>query len=114
MRPEFTGTLAIEGGRHPIMDVAFKDPVIPNDTFASLSSSFQIITGPNMSGKSTYIKQVALLVIMAQIGSFIPAKYASVRLCSQVKQKKLFQALVVSALEHLIISSLQDSLSSHK
>lgn len=64
-----------------------KEPVVPNDTFASLSSSFQIITGPNMSGKSTYIRQVALLTIMAHMGSFVPASYASFRLCDQVCNK---------------------------
>lgn len=84
VRPEFTSTLAIEAGRHPIMEHIQKEPVVPNNTFASLSSSFQIITGPNMSGKSTYIRQVALLTIIAHMGSFVPASYASFRLCDQV------------------------------
>ncbi|ORZ03848.1 muts domain V-domain-containing protein [Syncephalastrum racemosum] len=84
VRPEFTSTLAIKAGRHPITDIIQKEPVVANDTFASLSSSFQIITGANMSGKSTYIKQVALLTIMAQMGSYVPAEYASLRLCDQV------------------------------
>lgn len=87
VRPEFTSILAIEAGRHPIMEHMQKEPVVPNDTFASLSSSFQIITGPNMSGKSTYIRQVALLTIMAHMGSFVPASYASFRLCDQVCNK---------------------------
>ncbi|KAI8145098.1 muts protein 4 [Fennellomyces sp. T-0311] len=84
VRPEFTSTLAIEKGRHPIMERIQKEPVIANDTYTSLSSSFQLITGPNMSGKSTYIKQIALLTIMAQAGSFVPANYASFRLCDQI------------------------------
>jgi DNA mismatch repair protein MSH4 len=69
VRPEFSNTLAIKSGRHPILDVILSFPLVPNDTFASLSSNFQFITGPNMSGKSTYLRQVALLNIMAQIGS---------------------------------------------
>ncbi|KAI7883907.1 hypothetical protein K492DRAFT_205104 [Lichtheimia hyalospora FSU 10163] len=89
VRPEFTSTLAIECGRHPIMEHIQKEPVVPNDTFASLSSSFQIITGPNMSGKSTYIKQVALLTILAHMGSFVPASYASFRLCDQILSRLL-------------------------
>ncbi|KAI9493031.1 DNA mismatch repair protein Msh4 [Zychaea mexicana] len=84
VRPEFTNTLAIEAGRHPIMERIQQEPVIPNDTYTSLSSSFQLITGPNMSGKSTYIKQIGLLTIMAQAGSFVPATYASFRLCDQI------------------------------
>ncbi|OAC99555.1 hypothetical protein MUCCIDRAFT_42353 [Mucor lusitanicus CBS 277.49] len=84
VRPEFSNTLAIKSGRHPILECILLVPVVPNDTFTSLSSSFQFVTGPNMSGKSTYLKQVALLVIMAQIGSFVPADYASFRLCDQM------------------------------
>ncbi|KAI7863458.1 muts domain V-domain-containing protein [Spinellus fusiger] len=84
VRPEFTNTLAIKAGRHPILDKISKNSIVPNDTFASLSSSFQFITGPNMSGKSTYIKQIALIAIMAHMGSFVPAEYASFRLSDQI------------------------------
>lgn len=65
----FSDVLAIKSGRHPILDHILTFPLVPNDTFASLSSSFQFITGPNMSGKSTYLRQVALLNVMAHIGS---------------------------------------------
>ncbi|GAA5880327.1 hypothetical protein JCM16303_003899 [Sporobolomyces ruberrimus] len=81
LRPELTETLAIKSGRNPlheqfrISDGAF----VPNDTYASLASSFQIITGSNMSGKSTLLRQIALLHVMAQIGCFVPASYASFR-----------------------------------
>ncbi|KAL0083767.1 muts domain V-domain-containing protein [Phycomyces blakesleeanus] len=84
LRPEFTNTFAIKSGRHPILDIIRKGQIVPNDTYISLSSSFQFITGPNMSGKSTYIKQIALLTIMAQIGSFVPAEYASFRISNQL------------------------------
>ncbi|RUS27666.1 hypothetical protein BC938DRAFT_482923 [Jimgerdemannia flammicorona] len=56
---------------------------VPNDTYASETANFQFITGPNMSGKSTYLRQIALFGVMAQIGSFVPAEYASIRIVSQ-------------------------------
>lgn len=68
VRPEFTDTLAIKNGRHPILErMAGQQPVL-NNSYISEGSNFVIITGPNMSGKSTYLKQVALCQIMAQIG----------------------------------------------
>ncbi|EJU01521.1 hypothetical protein DACRYDRAFT_89247 [Dacryopinax primogenitus] len=81
IRPEFTSTLAIKAGRHPILEVV-QPPgmLVANDVYCSDGTSFQLVQGPNMSGKSTYIRQVALLVIMAMIGCFIPAEYASFRL----------------------------------
>lgn len=76
-RPELTNTLAIKSGRHPIREKVHKAQFIPNDAYATQQSRFQIITGCNMSGKSTYIRSLALMAIMAQIGSFVPATYAS-------------------------------------
>jgi DNA mismatch repair protein MSH4 len=70
VRPEFTDTLAVKGGRYPMM---LGSDFIANDAFATESCRFQIITGPNMSGKSTYLRQIALLSIMAQIGSLYSA-----------------------------------------
>ncbi len=69
MRPEFTDTLAIKQGRHPILERISGQQPISNDIYISEGSNFVIITGPNMSGKSTYLKQVALCQIMAQIGT---------------------------------------------
>ncbi|KAK6516359.1 MutS protein msh4 [Arthrobotrys conoides] len=74
-RPEFKNTLAIKDGRHPIREKIHKEKLIPNDVYASQQTRFQIITGCNMSGKSTYIRQIALMTIMAQIGSYVPASY---------------------------------------
>ncbi|XP_072025616.1 mutS protein homolog 4-like [Amphiura filiformis] len=84
VRPDFTDTLAIKQGKHPILEKIAFEPPIPNNTYASEESNFVIITGPNMSGKSTYLKQIALLQIMAQIGCFVPADYASFRICDQI------------------------------
>ncbi|KAF9261928.1 hypothetical protein L218DRAFT_980745 [Marasmius fiardii PR-910] len=81
LRPEFTGTLAIKSGRHPILEtVKSGGTLVPNDVYCDDSSSFQIIQGPNMSGKSTYLRQVALLAVMAMCGSFVPAEYASFKI----------------------------------
>ncbi|KAE9397228.1 hypothetical protein BT96DRAFT_860285 [Gymnopus androsaceus JB14] len=82
VRPEFSGgTLAVKSGRHPILEtVQSAGTLVPNDVYCDDSSSFQIIQGPNMSGKSTYLRQVGLLSIMAMCGSFVPAEYASFRI----------------------------------
>ncbi|XP_065888856.1 mutS protein homolog 4-like isoform X2 [Dysidea avara] len=84
IRPEFTDTLAVKNGRHPILDKLSPEPPVANNTYTSAQNNFLIITGPNMSGKSTYMKQIALMQIMAQIGCFVPAEYASFRVADQV------------------------------
>ncbi|RHZ86046.1 hypothetical protein Glove_55g65 [Diversispora epigaea] len=84
VRPEFTDTLAIKNGRHPMRECLYTDPFIPNDTYANNATNFQLITGPNMSGKSTYLRQIVLISIMSQIGSFVPAEYASFRMTNQI------------------------------
>ncbi|OOO12884.1 DNA mismatch repair protein MutS domain protein [Aspergillus oryzae] len=76
VRAELTDVLAIKSGRHPIREKIHTKKFIPNDAYATQQSHFQVITGCNMSGKSTYIRSLALMTIMAQIGSFIPAEYA--------------------------------------
>lgn len=68
VRPEFTDTLAIKNGRHPILERMVGHQPVSNNSYISGGINFVIITGPNMSGKSTYLKQVALCQIMAQIG----------------------------------------------
>ena len=83
-RPELTPTLAIKDGRHPIREKIHSDKYIPNDTYATQQTRFQIITGCNMSGKSTYIRSIVLMAVMAQIGSFVPASYASFPVCHQL------------------------------
>jgi len=68
-QPQLTETLGIQAGRHPIKEKIMQFKFIPNDVYATQQTRFQIITGCNMSGKSTYIRSVALMAIMAQIGS---------------------------------------------
>ncbi|GAB1191872.1 hypothetical protein APSETT444_001056 [Aspergillus pseudonomiae] len=84
VRAELTDVLAIKSGRHPIREKIHTKKFIPNDAYATPQSRFQIITGCNMSGKSTYIRSLALMTIMAQIGSFIPAEYASFPIVHQL------------------------------
>ncbi|EZG09075.1 hypothetical protein H106_01760 [Trichophyton rubrum CBS 735.88] len=84
VRPEITDTLAIKAGRHPIREKIHSTKYIPNDVYASSQSRFQIITGCNMSGKSTYIRSLALMAVMAQIGSSVPAQYASFPIVHQL------------------------------
>ncbi|GAA6042058.1 hypothetical protein JCM8097_004086 [Rhodosporidiobolus ruineniae] len=81
VRPEWTDTLAIKAGRHPLHEqFRMSDgSFVPNDTYASEAASFQLVFGPNMSGKSTLLRQTALLHVMAQIGCYVPALYASFR-----------------------------------
>lgn len=78
--------ISIQEGRHPIIEAAsFAQKFVPNDTFLDDENHrLLIITGPNMAGKSTYIRQVALMTIMAQIGSFIPAKSAHIGIVDKV------------------------------
>ncbi|KAJ6164994.1 hypothetical protein N7470_003666 [Penicillium chermesinum] len=84
LRPELTSALAIKAGRHPIRERIHSSKFIPNDAYATSQSRFQIITGCNMSGKSTYIRSVALMTVMAQIGCFVPAQYASFPITHQL------------------------------
>lgn len=71
--------LSIQGGRHPVLNALVgRASFIPNDTFLSREEQMLLITGPNMAGKSTYIRQVALLVVLAQMGSFVPAESAKI------------------------------------
>ncbi|KAL9025532.1 MAG: hypothetical protein Q9196_005661, partial [Gyalolechia fulgens] len=83
-RPELTDTLGIKAGRHPIREKIHTEKFVPNDAYATEQSRFQIITGCNMSGKSTYIRSLALMDIMAQIGCFVPATYASFHIRHQL------------------------------
>ncbi|NXN91341.1 MSH4 protein, partial [Rhinopomastus cyanomelas] len=84
VRPEFTDTLAIKQGWHPILEKIAVEKPVSNNTYLTEGNNFAIITGPNMSGKSTYLKQIALCQIMAQIGSYVPAEYCSCRIAEQI------------------------------
>ena len=80
------GIIDIKNGRHPVVELMQSDEVfVPNDTYLDLTDNrMVIITGPNMSGKSTYMRQTALITLMAQIGSFVPADYAKISVVDQI------------------------------
>ncbi|KAJ8070308.1 hypothetical protein OCU04_000688 [Sclerotinia nivalis] len=84
VRPEITECIAIKSGRHPIRDKVPSNKFVPNDYYATQQSRFQVITGCNMSGKSTYIRGIALMSVMAQVGCFVPASYASFPIIHQL------------------------------
>jgi DNA mismatch repair protein MutS len=82
---EKDGVINIVNGRHPLVESISGEEFISNDTYLDLKdSNMAILTGPNMSGKSTYIRQVATIVLLAQIGSFVPAKSAQISLVDRI------------------------------
>lgn len=80
------GTIDIKNGRHPVVEQMINnDMFIPNDTYLDNNKNcISIITGPNMAGKSTYMRQVALIVLMCQIGCFVPAKKANISIVDRI------------------------------
>ena len=80
------GIIDIQDGRHPVVEkMMSNDLFIPNDTYLDNGKKrISIITGPNMAGKSTYMRQSALIVLMAQIGSFVPARKARIGICDRI------------------------------
>lgn len=87
VRPELVADSVIEihGGRHPVVEHRLRDePFVPNDVTLTSDELVHVITGPNMSGKSTFLRQVALIVLMAQIGSFVPAERARLGIVDRI------------------------------
>ncbi len=88
VKPEITleSVIEIKGGRHPVVEKLMPDtPFTPNDAYLDLKQNrLLLITGPNMSGKSTFMRQVALIALMAQIGCFVPARYARIGVVDKI------------------------------
>jgi len=88
VKPKITNreTVNIKNGRHPVIERIFNEtPFVPNDTLLDQKDhKFYIITGPNMAGKSTYLRQVALITLMAQIGCFVPADKAEIGIADRI------------------------------
>lgn len=85
-RPEVSGERGIRvvAGRHPVVEHNTETPFVPNDTEIEGASRLQIITGPNMAGKSVYLRQVALITLLAQTGSYVPAESASLGVVDRI------------------------------
>jgi DNA mismatch repair protein MutS len=80
-----SGEIEIVGGRHPVVEAAGLEPFVPNDlTLGTEDQKLLVITGPNMAGKSTFLRQTALIALMAQIGSFVPAEAARIGLVDRI------------------------------
>ena len=86
VRPKFTNErdIIIKDGRHPVVEKVIKDNYISNDIIMRDGIDILLITGPNMAGKSTYMRQLAITVIMAQIGCFVPAKECSIPIFDKI------------------------------
>ncbi|MFZ3383968.1 MAG: DNA mismatch repair protein MutS [Candidatus Methanoperedens sp.] len=87
IRPEINDScnVLIRDGRHPVIEYAIPGGFVPNDTNMDCQDNqFLLLTGPNMAGKSTYMRQTAMIVLMAQIGSFVPASFASIGLVDRI------------------------------
>ena len=76
--------LEIKNGRHPVVEIVSKDSYVPNDCFMDNDTTTLLITGPNMSGKSTYMRQIAIIILMAQMGSFVPAESANIPIIDKI------------------------------
>ncbi|MFC1464426.1 MAG: DNA mismatch repair protein MutS [Candidatus Brachytrichaceae bacterium NZ_4S206] len=86
-RPRFNdeGRIVIKDGRHPVIEHLLREtPFTPNDAYLDRDARILVITGPNMSGKSSYMRQVALIVLMAQIGSYVPAREADLCIVDRI------------------------------
>lgn len=85
-RPEVTGErgIRIVGGRHPVVEHNLETPFVPNDAEIDGDSRLQIITGPNMAGKSVYLRQVAIIALLAQTGSYVPADEATLGVVDRI------------------------------
>ena len=85
-RPAFSDLplLQIEQGRHPVVEAVLEEPFIPNDTVLDGQRRMLLITGPNMGGKSTYMRQTALITLLAHVGSFVPAQSARLSLVDRI------------------------------
>ncbi len=86
-RPDIAidGVIDIRDGRHPVVELMSDEVFVPNDVYLDTNSCrMSIITGPNMSGKSTYMRQTALITLMAQIGCFVPASYAKISVVDRI------------------------------
>lgn len=87
IKPEIStdSELIIKNGRHPVVEAILDAPFVSNDTeMDNFENKMMMITGPNMAGKSTYMRQVALIVLMAQIGSFVPAEFARIGIVDRI------------------------------
>jgi DNA mismatch repair protein MutS len=105
----FSGEIKIKEGRHPVVENLLEhNSFVPNDVLLnSTDESLHIITGPNMAGKSVYIRQVALIVLMAQIGSFVPAKLAYISIVDRIFVRSGASDIITSGLSTFMVEMVE-------
>ncbi len=108
-RPEITDDrcLLITNGRHPVVEQVLTSSFVPNNTNLTDDTRMMIITGANMAGKSTYIRQVALLIIMAQVGSFVPADKMAFTLFNEIHTRIGAMDSLVSGLSTFMVEMVE-------
>jgi DNA mismatch repair protein MutS len=113
VRPTLTDgdEIHIVAGRHPVVELALRDePFVPNDVHLSPEEEILVLTGPNMSGKSTCLRQVALIVLMAQIGSFVPADEATIGLVDRIFTRIGAQDEIAAGQSTFMVEMIETSL----
>ncbi len=110
VRPKllYSGEIRIKGGRHPVVEKIIEDPFVPNDvTLDNVSQSLLIITGPNMAGKSVFIRQVALITLMAQMGCFVPAQSAHLTIADRIFVRSGASDVITSGLSTFMVEMVE-------
>nr|XP_018899761.1 PREDICTED: mutS protein homolog 4-like [Bemisia tabaci] len=103
VRPNFGSKLVLKSARHPILDFTNSSVPVGNDVIATDLKNYHLITGPNMGGKSAYIKQIALIQIMAQIGCYVPAEQAEVKLIDNLFSRISFDDSIECNVSHFTL-----------
>lgn len=105
----YSGEIRIKGGRHPVVEKLFPEHrFVPNDVILNnINQSLLVITGPNMAGKSVFLRQVALIVLMAQMGSFVPAKSAHISLVDKIFVRSGASDAVASGLSTFMVEMVE-------
>jgi DNA mismatch repair protein MutS len=105
----YSGEIKISGGRHPVVEKLLEDTqFVPNDTFLdTVSQQLLLITGPNMAGKSVFIRQVALIVLMNQIGSFVPAEKAYLSVVDRIFVRSGASDVITSGLSTFMVEMVE-------
>lgn len=111
IRPEIhtSGGLIIKGGRHPVVETLLEErQFVPNDVLVDINHhQLLLLTGPNMAGKSVYIRQNALIVLMAQIGSFVPAEKAEISIVDQIFVRSGASDVITSGLSTFMVEMVE-------
>jgi DNA mismatch repair protein MutS len=104
----YSGEIRIKGGRHPVVEKLIEDSFIPNDvTLDNVSQSLLLITGPNMAGKSVFIRQVALISLMAQMGCYVPAHSAHLTIADQIFVRSGASDVITSGLSTFMVEMVE-------